>query len=169
MNVNVFLFHQNYQNITHHVMLWQASKILCTWTKSEYLSNIIKHYLDKPNNKVSQETTTFFITHWKPFKTAPEITISRWVKEVMTKASTKVRKDNTHSGRSASATGALYKGVHIEGILRQGEWKNLKLFKNNHFKSIESLSKPKDFGRKHQQVLNRHLKSSKTCEGNSVT
>ena len=36
----------------------------------------IKHYLDKPNNSVAHETTTFFITHGKPFKVAHEDTIS---------------------------------------------------------------------------------------------
>ena len=36
----------------------------------------INHYLDKPNNHVAHETTTFFITHGKPFKVAHEDTIS---------------------------------------------------------------------------------------------
>ena len=46
----------------------------------------IKHYLDKWDNNVTHKTTTFFITHRKPFKAAHEDTISRRVKEVMAKA-----------------------------------------------------------------------------------
>ena len=38
--------------------------------------------------------------------------------------------NNIHSCRSAASTGALYKGVHIEDILKQGNWSNLKTFKN---------------------------------------
>ena len=89
----------------------------------------IKHYLEKRNNNVLHETTTFFITHRKPFKAAHEDTIYRWVKEVMAEVGTDVSKCNTHSCRSTASTGALYKGVHIEDILKQGNWSNLKAFK----------------------------------------
>ena len=89
----------------------------------------IKHYLEKRNNNVVHETTTFFITHRKPFKAAHEDTINRWVKEVIAEAGTDVSKCNTHSCRSTASTGALYKGVHIEDILKQGNWSNLKAFK----------------------------------------
>ena len=48
----------------------------------------------------------------------------------MAEADIDVNKYNTHSCRSAASTGALYKGVHIEDILKQGNWSNLKIFKN---------------------------------------
>lgn len=47
----------------------------------------------------------------------------------MVKGGIDVSKYNTHSCKSAASTGALYKGVHIEGILKQGNWCNLKTFK----------------------------------------
>ena len=88
-----------------------------------------KHYLDKQNNNIAQDTTTIFTTHGKPFKAAHKYKISCWVKEVMAKGSIDVSKYNTHSCKSAASTGALYKGVHIEDILKQGNWCNLKTFK----------------------------------------
>ena len=58
----------------------------------------------------------------------------------MTKAGVDVSKYNyTHNCRSAASTGALYKGVHIEDILKQGNWSNLKTFKKFYFKNIENL------------------------------
>ena len=115
----------------------------------------IKHYLDKRNNNVAHETTTFFITHGKPFKAAHEDTISRWVKEVMAEAGIDVSKYNTHSCRSAASTGALYKGVHIEDILKQGNWSNLKTFKKSYFKNIENLNEPIDFSKKLLENINK--------------
>ena len=47
----------------------------------------------------------------------------------MAEAGIDVSKYNTHSCRSAASTEALNKGVHIEDILKQGNWSNLKTFK----------------------------------------
>ena len=47
----------------------------------------------------------------------------------MVKGGIDVSKYNTHSCKSAASTGALYKGVHIEDILKQGNCCNLKTFK----------------------------------------
>ena len=113
----------------------------------------IKHYLDKQNNNIAHETTTFFITHRKPFKAAHEDTIPCWVKEVMAEAGNDMSKYNTHSCRSAASTGALYKGVHIEDILKQGNWSNLKTFKKFHFKNIENLNEPMTSVRNYQKIL----------------
>ena len=44
----------------------------------------------------------------------------------MAEAGIDVNKYNTHSRGSAPLTGGLYKWVHIEGILKQGDWSNLK-------------------------------------------
>ena len=63
----------------------------------------------------------------------------------MAEAGNDMSKYNTHSCRSAAPTGALYKGVHIEDILKQGNWSNLKIFLNFHFKTIENLNEPIDF------------------------
>ena len=115
----------------------------------------IKHYLDKQNNSFPHETTTFFITHRKPFKAAYEVTISCWVKEVMAEAAIDVSKFNTHSCRSAALIGALYKGLHIEGILKQGNWRNLKTFKKIYFKNIENLNQSKDFSKKLLENINK--------------
>ena len=114
---------------------------------------IIKHSLKKLNNNFAHETTTFFITHRKSFKTAHEDTISRQVKEVMAEAGIDVSKYNTHSCRSAASTGALYKGVHIEDILKQGNWSNLKTFKKFYFKNIENLNEPMTSVRNYQKIL----------------
>ena len=59
----------------------------------------IKHYINKPNSNIAHDSSTFQITHGKPFKVACEETISRWVKEVMTEAGIGVSKYNTHSCR----------------------------------------------------------------------
>ena len=77
------------------------------------LVQTIKHYLDKQNNNVAHETTTFFISRGKLFKAVYEVTISRCVKEVMAEAVIDVSKYNTRGCRSAALIGALYKG---EGI-----------------------------------------------------
>ena len=46
----------------------------------------------------------------------------------MAEAGIDVSKYNARSCRSAALIGALYKGLHIEGILKQGNWSNLKTF-----------------------------------------
>ena len=46
----------------------------------------------------------------------------------MAEAGIDVSKYNTRSCRSAALIEALYKGLHIEGILKQGNWSNLKTF-----------------------------------------
>ena len=89
------------------------------------------HYLDKRSNNVAYDTTTFFIAYEKPFNTVHEDTISGWVKCVMAEVVIDVSKYITHSCRSAASTGALWKGVHIEDISKQGNWSNLKTFKKN--------------------------------------
>ena len=66
-----------------------------------------------------------------------------------------VSKYNTHSCRSAASTGALYKGVHIEDILKQGNWSNLKTFKIFSFKNIENLNEPIDFSKKLLENINK--------------
>ena len=65
-----------------------------------------------------------------------------------------VNKYNTHSCRSAASTGALYKGVHREDILKQGNWSNLKTFKF-YFKNSESLNEPTDFSKKLLENINK--------------
>ena len=111
--------------------------------------------LSKRNNNVAHEATIFFITHGKPFKAAYEHTISRWVKEVMAEAGIDVSKYHTHSCRSAASTGALYKWVHIEDILKQGNWSNLETFKKFYFKNIQNLNEPIDFSKKLLQNINK--------------
>ena len=115
----------------------------------------IKHYLDKRSNKATHETTTFFITHGKPFKTAHEDAISCWAKEVKLEGGTDVSKYNTHSCRSAASTRELFKGVHIADILNQGNWSNLKTFKKYYFKNIENLNEPIDFSKKLLENINK--------------
>ena len=46
----------------------------------------------------------------------------------MAEAGIDVSKYNARSCRSAALIGALYKGLHIEDILKQGNWSNLKTF-----------------------------------------
>ena len=82
-------------------------------------------------------------------------TIPCWVKEVMAEAGNDMSKYNTHSCRSAASTGALYKGVHIEDILKQGNWSNLKTFKKFYFKNIENLTEPIDFSKKLLENINK--------------
>ena len=70
----------------------------------------------------------------------------------MAEAGVDVSKCNTHSCRSAASTGALYKGVHIQSILKQGNWSNLKKF---YFKAIENLNKLIDFSKKLSENINK--------------
>ena len=73
----------------------------------------------------------------------------------MAEAGTDVSKYNTHSCRSATSTGALYKGVHIGKILKQGNWSNVKTFKKFYFKNIENLNEPIDFSKKLLKNINK--------------
>ena len=73
----------------------------------------------------------------------------------MAEAGIDVSKYNTHSCRSAASTGASYKGVHIEDILKQGNWSNLKTFKKFYFKNIENLNEPIDFSKKLLEIINK--------------
>ena len=73
----------------------------------------------------------------------------------MAEAGIDVSKCNTHSCRSATSAGVLYKGVHIQSILKQGNWSNLKAFKKFYFKTIENLNKPIDFSKKLSENINK--------------
>ena len=84
----------------------------------------INLYLDKQNNNVGHDKSTFFIAHRKSFRAANEDTISRWVKKLMTEAGIDKSKYNTHTYRSAASTGGLYEGVHREDISGQGKTMN---------------------------------------------
>ena len=74
-----------------------------------------------------------------------------------------------HNCGSAASTATSYKGVHIDDILKQENWSNLKSFKRFYFKNIESLNEQIETIKKYQQVINKHLNPSKICKGNSVT
>ena len=119
------------------------------------LTNKKKKAKISQKNNIAHEKTTFFITHGKPFKAAHEDRISCWVKEVMAETGIDVSKYNTHSCRSAASTGALYKGVHIEDILKQGNWSNLETFLKIYFKNIENLNEPIDFSKKLLEDINK--------------
>ena len=73
----------------------------------------------------------------------------------MAEAGIDVNKYNTHSCRSAASTGELYKRVHKEDILKQGNWSNLKTFKKFYFKNIENLNEPIDFSKKLLENINK--------------
>ena len=78
-----------------------------------YPVQTIKHYLDRRNNNAARDTTTLLIIHRKPFKAAHEVSISRWVKEVMAEAGIDVSKYNTHSCRSGAVELERYIKVYI--------------------------------------------------------
>ena len=73
----------------------------------------------------------------------------------MAEAGIDVSKCKTHSCSSAASTGESYKGVHIEDILKQGNWSNLKIFLKIYFKNIENLNKPIDVSKKLLENINK--------------
>ena len=74
----------------------------------------------------------------------------------MAEAGIDVSKYNTRSCRSAALIGALYKGLHIEGILKQGNWSNLKTFLKIYLKNIENLNESIDFSKKLLENINKY-------------
>ena len=68
----------------------------------------------------------------------------------MTEAGIDVRKYNTYSCRSVAS------GVHIEDLLKQGNWSNLKTFKKFSFKNIEYLSELIDFSMKLLENIDKY-------------
>ena len=91
--------------IDEHKCVYHPSKLL-KHSRPCYVNKPVKLWVHEENSNLIQ-------------------ILSRWVKE-MAEAGIDVSKYNTHSCGSAPSTGALYKWVHIEDILKQGDWSNLK-------------------------------------------
>ena len=80
-------------------------------------------------------TNALFITNGKPFRVAAIDSMRRWVKELFMETS--ILKEYTpHTCRSAATSKASQLNVDIAEILKQGCWKNAKIFFSFYKKDI---------------------------------
>ena len=95
----------------------------------------LKEYLKLHNTKVQTYTNALFITNGKPFRVAAVDSMRRWVKELFMETS--ILKEYTpHTCRSAATSKASQLNVDIAEILKQGCWKNAKIFFSFYKKDI---------------------------------
>ena len=68
------------------------------------------------------------ISHKKPHRPVTVNTLSRWAKEVMTKAGIDVQTFGDHSTRGAATSAVAQQGLSLDIILKAGNWQNARTF-----------------------------------------
>lgn len=100
--------------------------------------NAIEQYQKRTANLRGPENR-LFIACVKPFKAVTKSTISRWVKQLMTKAGININVFGTHSCRSASTSSLAFSGVPINNIMKSVGWKSASTFYKFYFKPIQKV------------------------------
>lgn len=83
----------------------------------------LSSYIEITNSyRTNSNTDHLFLTIRKPIHNASSSTISRWIKEMMTKSGIDTNTFTAHSTRHASTSAALRRGVSVDTIKRRAGW-----------------------------------------------
>lgn len=82
----------------------------------------LQQYLKLTKSLRPASCDKLFLTYSKPHGPATKQTLSRWVKDTMTKSGIDTNIFKPHSSRHASTSCALRKGVHMDVIRRSAGW-----------------------------------------------
>lgn len=98
---------------------------------------VLNEYL-KRTAKLRNKCKKLFISYVKPYGPVTKDTISRWLKDVMSRSGIDVNKFSSHSIRGASTSKAHANLVPIDNILKVAGWSNAETFAKFYKKPIDS-------------------------------
>ena len=113
--------------IVHHK--FNGKPKLCVVESSKPYKEIRKE-LDPP------EIKQFLVTYIKPHKAASDDTISRWIKNTISRTGFDIDVFKAHSNCSASSSKAKEIGIPYTEILKRGSWKGANTFTKHYDKYI---------------------------------
>ncbi|XP_070559449.1 uncharacterized protein [Ptychodera flava] len=99
---------------------YTPDKLLC-------VCDTLKEYLSRTENFRDNETK-LFISYVKPHKAVSKASISRWIREVMTRSGIDTDKFKAHSVRAVATSRAKQSFVPVEHILATAGWSSLCTF-----------------------------------------
>ena len=104
---------------------------------------IYHHYPDNEklcigirNTLVTRDIRDLIISYGKPHKPVSSETISRWIKDELSKAGVDTSVFKAHSCRSASSSKARDAGISVSEILKKEGWKSIHTFKTFYSRDI---------------------------------
>jgi site-specific recombinase XerD len=79
-----------------------------------------------------------FISSVPPHHPCSKDSISRWLKQVLLHSGIDTKIFKSHSIRSASASGALHKGIALDQVLKVADWSSPHVFTRFYKRSVDS-------------------------------
>lgn len=117
-----------YKEPTVDITAYPPDRRLCTVT-------VYNEYLFRTKN-VRKNKTKLLLSYVKPHECVSRDTISRWIKEIMTRAKIDTTKYTAHSVRSASVSKAATT-IPVSQIIAKAGWSNASTFAKYYHKKIE--------------------------------
>lgn len=102
--------------------------------------NYLKTYLEVTEPLRCPGQTQLLISFTKPHKAVSKDTISRWLKNVLSKSGIDTNRFTAYSTRAASVSAARVKDTPIDTILSAGGWSNASTFSTYYNKRIDNQS-----------------------------
>ena len=96
----------------------------------------LQSYIGIRNTLVMWDIRDLIISYGKPHKPVLSETISRWIKDELSKAGVNTSVFKVHSCRSASSSKARDAGISIPEIFKKGGWKSVHTFKTFYSRDI---------------------------------
>ena len=96
----------------------------------------LQSYKGIRNTLVTRDIRDLIISYGKPHKPVSSETISRWIKDELSKAGVDTSVFKAHSCRSASSSKARDAGISVSEILKKGGWKSVHTFKTFYSRDI---------------------------------
>lgn len=84
--------------------------------------NTLKSYLDATKNNRNVEKEKLLLTYKKPYKGARCQTISRWIKDTLSRSGINTEVFSAHSTRHASTSAAARHGLSVNVIFKSAGW-----------------------------------------------
>ena len=98
---------------------------------------VLNEYL-KRTARLRNNCSKLFISYIKPFGPITKDTISRWLKNVMSRSGIDINTCSAHSVRAASTSKANANLVPVDNILKVAGWSNAETFARFYKKPIET-------------------------------
>lgn len=97
----------------------------------------IKDYINASQSlRKEANSSSLFISSTKPHGAVTGSTVGRWIKSVLQKSGIDTSTFKPHSTRSAAASKAADKGVHMQAILERGHWAKTSTFSRFYHRSV---------------------------------
>ena len=96
----------------------------------------LQSYIGIRNTLVTRDIRDLIISYGKPHKPVSSETISRWIKDELSKAGVDTSVSKAHGWRSASSSKAGDAGIFVSEILEKGGWKSVQTFKTFYYRGI---------------------------------